>query len=238
MTENDSFRPNHRVLDAFVAWIEQPCFDRQHARNWAHLYNADPEAAMCEATFWAVLADCGVVLEPNADLTGRKAAPDFRCRKGSQTFYVEVTCIQTRTATRKTSLDPTPADGAGEFGHLNDAIVEECRKKTPQCANLDAPCLLAVGTFHFQASTLAVQALFMEWLLTGETAIGWDFDPQLGRGVGDPYQVTSFRSASFSRLSKLVGVEHIRHPISALLVGGLGCEPPRLFRITASEPRS
>jgi len=238
MPETNEFRPNQRVLNAFVPWIEQNVFDRQHARNWARLYRADPEAAMCEATVWAVLNDCNVTVAPNADLTGRKAAPDFLCHKDGSKFYVEATCIRSDTATRGTALAsiPCPGSSAGWYRPLNDAIFQECVNKTGQCANLDAPCVLAVGTFHHQASVLGVQKTFIEWLLTGETRIAWDFDPERGECVGEPYQITDFRSAAFTRRSKLEGIEHARHPISALLVGGFGCQPVRVYGVVHPNP--
>lgn len=235
---NNEFQPNHRVLSAFIKWIEQNTFDPQHAKNWARLYRADPQAAMCEATFWAVFKDCGVTVEPNADLTGAKQTPDFRCSKDSSMFYAEITCIRVDTATRKTALEsePRPGEGAKNYRHLNDAIFQECVNKTTQCANLDAPCVLAVGTFHHRASVLGVRRTFMEWLLTGEASIGWDFDPKLGQCVGESYQVTSFRSATFTRMTRLQSVEHVRQPISALLVGGFGCNPPQLFGLLHPNP--
>lgn len=238
MIANADFEPNHRVLDAFVRWLEQGRFDQQHARNWAKLYHADPEAAMCEATFWAVLSDCGVDVEPNADLIGAKQAPDFRCHRNGRAFYVEVTCIRVETATRESGLksEPQPGEGASPYRHLNDLIFQECVNKTRQCSNLDAPCVLAVGTFHHRGSILGIRKTFMEWLLTGEASIGWEFDPHLGMCVGEPYQVTSFRSAAFTRLSPIAGIESRRQPISALLVGGFGCDPPQVLGLLHPNP--
>lgn len=233
-----TFQPNHKVLNAFIKWIESPRFDPQHAEKWARLYTDNPEAAMCEATFWAVLHDSGVDVEPNADLTGSKQCPDYRCMKDGAKFYVEVTCIQIDTATRESGLQSIPdgKTGAQFYHHLNDAIFNKCVNKTPQCAGLEAPCLLAIGTFHFQGSVLGVKKTFMEWLLTGEASIGWKFDARLGKCVGKPYQVTSFRSATFTRLTRLEGIEQVRQPISAVLVGGFGCDPVNLFGLLHPNP--
>src|SRR5262245_29739260 len=110
MSKSLTFQPNQRVLDEFFNWIEQPQFDQRHARHWGELYNNHPEAAMCEATFWAVLTDCGVSVSPNRYLDESKPSPDFLCHKGGVKFYVEVTCIQENTATRATSLAPVPYD--------------------------------------------------------------------------------------------------------------------------------
>ena len=136
----DSFHPDVRVRDKFIDWIEQ--FDVRHARMWAHRYNADPQGAMCEAMYWGVLTDCGVEVEPNADLEGGGASPDFLCHKHGQSFYFEATCIQIHAATDESSLDHLPKDGTMWYRSLNDLIYGEVKSKTPQCANLDAPCLL------------------------------------------------------------------------------------------------
>ncbi|GMU24349.1 MAG: hypothetical protein AMXMBFR13_44230 [Phycisphaerae bacterium] len=229
-----TFRPDTRVLDKFIAWIER--FETQHARNWARLYNADPEAAMCEAMFWGVLTDCGVTVEPNADLGGLKKAPDFVCSKGGRKFYVEVTCILIDTATEHSSLPSASEPGARHYHHLNDAIFAEVTSKTPQCSNLDAPCVLAVGTFHYHASISCIRKTFVEWLLTGETNIGWYFDPSLGTAVGEPFQATNFKRAAFLKPSPLIGVEPARKPISALIVAGFGCKPPQVYGAIHPHP--
>jgi hypothetical protein len=227
MASSTRFVPNARVLDAFIRWIEQPEFDPLHAKHWRQLYLDDHEAAMCEATFWAVLADCGVQVKPNTDLTGQTQTPDFACRKNGTKFYVEVTCIRIDTATDETGLDPFPqiASHAGHYALLNKAIFFECKNKTPQCANLDAPCIVAVGTFHPQASCRAVRRLGVEWLVTGEARIAVQFNRQAGRGVGRPYQITRYDWAAFAGVSQLAAVEPKRQPISALLIGGFGCTP-------------
>lgn len=228
------FHPNHRVLDAYIKWIEQ--FDIRHARAWAHQYNADPEAAMCEAMYWDVLICCGATVEPNADLTGAQKAPDFVCWKDGTKFYVEVTCIRMDTVTKHTGLQHVPNGGASQYSHLNDVIFGEATSKTPQCANLDSPCVLAVGIFHFSASMLCVKKVFAEWLLTGETSLAWNFDTRLGRAVGQPFQTTNFKSASFLRPGGLYGVEPARQPISALMVAGFGCERPPVLGVLHPAP--
>lgn len=179
--------------------------------------------------YWGVLCDCGVSVEPNADLDGGQSAPDFVCRKDDRKFYVEVTCIRIETATECTSLPAVPTDGARHYRSLNDAIHAEVVSKTPQCANLDAPCVLAVGTFHYHASVSCIRRTFIEWLLTGESSISGYFDPRRGESVGAPFQVTRLNSASFFKPSPLIGVEPARKPVSALIVAGFGRTPPSIY---------
>lgn len=233
-TAATQFQPDTGVLREFIRWIEQ--FDKRHARAWALRYKADAEAATCEAMFWGVLTDCGVTVEPNADLTGGKRAPDFVCHKHGQKFYVEVTCIHIDTATEHTALEHMPKTGGGFYSPLNDAIFKEVVSKTPQCANLDAPCVLAIGTFHHCASASCVCKIFTEWLLTGVSQIGFHFDPRLGQVVGEPFELTHLKSATFVRPSNLVGVEPARQPVSALLIAGFGCKPPPILGALHPNP--
>jgi hypothetical protein len=58
---------------------------------------------MCEATFWKILTDRGVQVQPNEDLTGAVNAPDFLCAKDGKQFYVEVTCVLRQTTSAKTA---------------------------------------------------------------------------------------------------------------------------------------
>jgi hypothetical protein len=193
---------------------------------------------MCEATFWAVLTDCGAQVEPNRDLSGESKSPDFVCHKNGKKFYVEVTCIRIDSAAEETGLNSlSSTDGrAVHYALLNRSIVVECISKTPQCANLDAPCIVAVGTFHHRASVCAVRKLCAEWLVTGETRVAMQFDPKAGKAIGQPYQVTEFEWAAFAGVSQLAGVEPKRQPISAVLIGGLGCDPVNMLGALHPNP--
>lgn len=111
---------------------------------------------------------------------------------------------------------------------MNEGIRGEIINKTAKCANLDAPCVLGVGTFHYHASTVAVKKSFIEWLHT-DACISLGFDPRAGQIVAEPYQVARRRKSVFVQLFDGGGVAHVRRPISALLVGGFGCEPARIF---------
>ena len=65
MNSSAEFAINTKIVRAFVRWLEQ--HDQRHAENWGHLYVDDREAAMCEATIWAILTDCDVRVMPNRD---------------------------------------------------------------------------------------------------------------------------------------------------------------------------
>ena len=59
---------------------------------------------------------------------------------------------------------------------------------------------------------------------------------QRGQAVGEPYSVTTLKSAAFVRPGENEWIEHIRHPISGLLVGGFGCWPRSLFGLLHPNP--
>ena len=221
------FRPNTEVCDLYLKWSEQ--FDVRHAKMWAHRYESDPEAAMCEATYWKVLQGCGVDVQPAEDFASNQPSPDFRCETDDEVFYVEVTCLHMDTVAKETSLSHGPTDGGGAYGSLNSAIFDKVKQKTPQCADLDAPALVAVGTFHFQASCLCIRKHFVEMLLTGDTMISFTIDTRTGSGAGDSFLSTDLKSATFIRPNQVSGIEEARLPVSGVLIGGFGCETPIIY---------
>lgn len=211
-------------------------YDPQHRADWDRLLNADPEAAICECNVRALLADHGCEVQPNVDVTEDGKSPDFICHQDGQPFYVEVTSISIEVATQKTALSHLPSSGAQHYGNLNNTIFNECRQKTPQCVALNHPSLVAVGTQHFQASCLCIQRKNIEMLLTGEALIAWNVDVRDGGAVGEPYQVSHLKSATFVRPSGEGEMEHARCPVSGMLLCGFGCEPWRVLGLLHPNP--
>lgn len=215
MTSVD-FKPYQQVLAKFRGWIKQ--FDPRHASLWEQRFKDNPESAACEAMFWDVLANCGVILEPNADLDNSTPGPDFRCSKNTKIFYVEVTCIEVETVTEHTGLSHVPKSGPQHYELLNNTIRSKIVQKTTQCANLDAPCVLAIGTFHYHASEICINPSCVEELLTGEIGMTWNFDKRLDRPVGDPFLSTNFKSAAFNKRNMCMADGTARKSVSAILV--------------------
>ena len=169
--------PFRSLIEEFTAWLDK--FEPQHRRNWENLLHADDEAALSEAMTWLILVEQGVQVQPNADLKGEVRRPDFRCTKNGRPFHVEATCIRKETLEAQTGL---ASSGKRSFtaikwqGFLR-AVFSEVTSKTPQCANSDAPCLLAIGTFHGPAGMGFIKKKFVvAQLLTGEATIAWDVD--------------------------------------------------------------
>lgn len=228
-----AFQPDTKLVRQFVNWIER--FDIRHARSWARRFHADPEAAMCEATYWGLLTDCGVGVKPNEALTGETGGPDFACCKDGRRFFVEVTCIKIDTATEKTSLAHPTSSKFQSYSNLNDSIFWECQNKTPQCGKVNDPCLVGVGTFHCPASVSCVAKDRLEDLLTGERRLAWNEDVSRGEAVGDPYEITHLRSAAFLKPGE-GEVAPARSSISGVLVGGFGRHPPNVYGLLHPNP--
>jgi len=208
----------------------------QYLCNWERLLNSDEEAAFAEARVRALLEGYGVGVEPNEDLTGARQQPDFRCCRGVGEFYVEVTTIRIDSATAKTGI---PTQGSREcttFRPLNEAIFSKCLRKAAQCGDLDAPALVAIGTFHGFAAMISFDRISLNDLLTGETKLECLVDKSTGNQVGQPYQITELHSAAFLRPDETQEVGYARSSISGLLLCGLGSEPPSVRGVLHPNP--
>ena len=192
---------------------------------------------MCEATYWGVLHDCGVSVQPYEGSLHDRPSPDFLCEKGGERFYVEVTCLHIDRVSEATSLSHFASPGAQNYANLNRAIFQEVIGKTRQCAALDAPALVAVGTFHYQASALCFQKKHIEMLLTGDSMISWLINTQTGKSVGDLFLSTKLRSATFLKPGGRHGPQAARLPVSGLLLGGFGCDPVHVYGLLHPDPK-
>jgi hypothetical protein len=231
----------YRVIENQKAWLGH--FGAQYLRMWEQLLRADEEAALCEAMVREIIESEAVRVEPNADLTGKTRQPDFRCVKNSSQFYVEVTCVHKTTLTDKTGLPPPDSHGPVRTPPLIpvrwqgflEAVFSECRGKTRQCANLEAPCLVAVGTFHAPAAmTFVAKRFVVEQLLTGETKMGWEIDVRSGQ-TSETYPVTDLWPAAFVKPDQQV-VTGARCPISGMLVCGFGVASKPVYGLLHPEP--
>lgn len=216
------------LLGEHRSWLNR--FNPQFGKNWEKLRWHDPEAAMCEAAVRRLLEQNGNNVEPNETLDGTKQSPDFRCTQADKLFFVEATSISMEKATELTGLAHLPDSGFSFsfYGRVTDAIFRAAIAKTPQCANLGQPAVVAVGTFHFPASHLCFERKHLELLLTGETSISNNIDTATGSPVGDAYLSTKLRSATFLSPEKGGNMRHARNPVSGILACGFGCDPPTI----------
>lgn len=227
------------LLQACSAWVELEeehrhwlsTFDRQYLRNWEKVRNGNYEAALCEAAGRRMLQSHDVTVEPNEDLSGFERRADFRCSRNKRSFLVELTCIPIAKAVEETGLPHPFQPGFRAYRHLNDAIFMKCwDKNSSQCSGTDLPTLLAVGTFHFDASVLCMSRKFANMLLTGETSLSWNVNMRTGEGVGDIFQTTELHSASFLKPG-MRSIRKARASLSGLLLCGFGCIPPKVIGV-------
>lgn len=198
-------------------------FDSRYARNWEKLYAADSEAALTEASVRRMLQSHNTIVEPSENHDGGRGGPDFRCLVGRNHFYVEVTCISIANAEKRTEVK----DGATGFSPFNvtgmiEAVFNECVNKARQCGDLDAPALVAVGTFHATAAMMGFKKVLVNMVLSGKTSMTWDIDMSTGQQVGETYQTTTLEKAAFLRFDQTQDVEFARSSISGVLLGGVG----------------
>ena len=183
------------------------------------MFNANLEAALCEAATRKLLVDHGCDVEPFED--SGLGGVDFKCSKNGNTFYVEATCITKDVASDKSGLTHLPQrNKATYYKFLTQTIWQELSNKTSQCSGLTKSCIVVIGTFHFQVGCRCFRELAAEDLLTGKTYITQHIDTKLGKAVGEVYQSTKLESSAFIRPDKKSPnlFEHARCPISAVLL--------------------
>ena len=176
-----------------------------------------------EVRQWLQLAGCTV--SPNESLSGLCGGPDFRCERHGKRFYVEATCIEVGTAEKRTGIPfrRMGASGVDIYG-MTDAILKECQGKAPQCADLDAPCLLAIGTFHLIAATVGFKKVLLAQVLTGHVSMSWEIDLATGETIDGVHNESSLRAAAFIKPDS-GAVSFARLSISGLLFPQVGRSP-------------
>jgi hypothetical protein len=233
-----TFQPDQNLINDHLSWLGN--FDARYTKNWEKLLNQDPEAAACEASVRRVLHQNGNSVEPNEKLSGNSKSPDFVCSQAGKKFFVEATCIRIEIASERTGLvhpfDEKAFTKFSGFSPLNEAIYLEAKNKTPQCSNLGEPVLVAVGTFHWQASYLCLDQVHLELLLTGTTSLSHDISQSTGAPIGDSYVSTKLESAAFLRFGNASLMNPALKPVSGILACGFGCNPHLVRCVLHPDP--
>lgn len=196
-------------------WLKSFC--KLHLQNWKKLLKEDREGAMCEAVIRCLLESHGCLVEPTEEAGGSSRSPDFRCMADGRELYVEATCIKIATATRITGLEPGSRE-AESFSLLTRSILYACKSKASQCSGLEAPALLAVGTFHADAAELCFGHFGPEELLSGERRIRGHVDTRTGQTTGRIRVIRDCDTAAFLKRSPTEGFGFGRLSISGLLL--------------------
>ncbi len=213
-----------QLINEYREWLSG--FNGQLLDQWNDLLKANVEAALCEAETRKLLSSHGCDVEPFEDPS--IGGVDFKCTKDGNVFYVETTCITKEVATERSGLtDLTQFGKATYYAPLTRTFWQELSNKTSQCSGLDAPCLVVIGTFHFQAGCRCFGKRLVKDLLTGTPSISVTIDTKLGKAIDEPTQITELESSAFIRPSKGSEnfFEYARCPISAVLLCPFGSDP-------------
>jgi hypothetical protein len=101
--------------------------------------------------------------------------------------------------------------------YMTEAIFNECINKASQCANLDAPVLLAIGTFHTAAAMSGFDKILVNMSLTGQAMMAWNIYPDVGQ-ESETYSVTELKRATFLKPAPGRTIGFARSSISGLLL--------------------
>jgi hypothetical protein len=224
------------LADEHRQWLSP--FNPQYLANWEKLLNNDSEAAICEAAVRRWLQASGVSVKPNERLTGNCGGPDFSCSNGVAHFYVEVACISIANAENRTSIKN---ESKRQFAPYNvmgmtEAVFAKCHDKAPQCANLDGPALVAVGTFHELAAMVGFDKMRFSNVLTGKTSLAWNICIQTGQQIGETYNTTEFEKAAFLRHDDVEEVGFKRSSISGVVALSVGTWPIKGIGVLHPNP--
>lgn len=216
-------------------------FDEVHLHAWDNLFTKDnSEAALCEAATRQLLEDLDFNVEP-CSFGGNDRNPDFKCQNNSKLFYVDATCVMKDTATRRSQLDDIPHNQkASYYFLLTETFFRKADKKESQFEKLNAPCLIAIGTLHFQVGALCFDKKSAEKILTGKSRITIPFSKSTGGTVGKPYNSTSLKSAPFLKVRKIICdeplIQPVRQTVSAVLLYPFGTHPAKCLGILHPKP--
>ena len=223
-----------KEIEQYRDWLKSS--SELHLKRWEDLLVSNPEAAICEALTKQMFSGQHVDIKLNEDISS--GGPDFLCAKNGKSFYVEATCISKDAATRESGLSDKPQHKASHYALLTKKIFGEICNKTPQCSNLSKPCLVAVGTLHFQAGCLCFNKHSAEDLLTGTTFITAPIDTRTGQATRKPYEATELESAVFVRPLKTSpkSIEFARSPVAAVLLCPFAARPTKIVGVLHPNP--
>ncbi len=231
-----------QLIGGHREWLKG--FDGVHLNVWDNLFKKDnSEAALCEAGTRQLLQELDVNVEPYS-LGGNDPNPDFKCQKDSKLFYVDATCVMKDTATRRSKLDDVLHNQnnqkASFYSLLTEAYFRKAGKKVSQFENLDAPCMIAIGTLHFQAGVLCFDKKSAVQLLTGKPSISIPISTQTGGAVGESYNSTSLENALFLKLRNIIcdepPIQPVWQTVSAVLLCPFNTHPIKCLGILHPKP--
>jgi hypothetical protein len=206
-------------------------FGEERLKRWKALLKKDEEAAICEAITRGFLSENNLDIEPYEDES--EGGPDFLCRRNGNHFYVEATCMLRDKVTEKTNLSEEMK--ASYYCRLTWPILRKTVNKTPRCSGVDAPCVVAVGTFHGPAGALCFSENAVEDLLTGTPKLSLNINVERGEAVGGPHQSTELENSAFIK-EENGQIVAVRKTISALILCPLAWDRMKAVGVLHPEP--
>lgn len=227
-----------QLIGGHRGWLKG--FDKVHLDAWDNLFTKDnSEAALCEAATRQLLQELAVDVEP-CPLGGNDRTPDFKCQKGSILFYLDATCVLKDTATKRSQLDDVPHEKASFYSLLTETHFRKAVEKVTQFEHVDAPCMIAIGTFHFCAGARCFDKKSAQEILTGKSGVGVQISKRTGGAVGEPYNTTSLEAAPFLEARKIICdeplIQPVRRTVSAVLLCPFGTQPTRCLGVLHPKP--
>ncbi len=216
-----TFHIDQQPIAEHRTWLDQ--FAAKHRRSWEKDLSNDPEAACCEAGFRRLLQANGSSVTPNERTNSKGGTPDFRCESADGPFYFEATCLQIKTIVDKYALSPDIGDlpKMEAFGEKDviPLFFEKCRRKADQCAGMDAPSVLGIGTFHRTAGWFSLEVDRVDELLAGTQEFRIFFDSTRNGIAGGPAPLTSLNESFALRYgASTEDVQRARRSISAVVL--------------------
>lgn len=212
------------LVEEHRSWLRP--FGDQYLKKWNDLLKSQVEPAICEASTRKLLSDHDIKVEPYEDISS--GGPDFLCTKNGKSFYVEVTCITKDAMTRATGL-PNEPEGSGICSSSSPTkrVLQEIVRKTKQCANLNAPCIVVVCTLHQWGGMVVTSDIEIQKLLTGEPLIGATLELNSKRFEKLRW-ISELYGALFARFAKTEEekIEEARKTISAVLMFAISAKNP------------
>lgn len=187
----------------------------KHLEKLIRLENGNIAGARAEAVTYYFLRSFRCQVE-NFDHPS-KGGPDFKCRKQSFEFLVEVTSLNSESVVEHSGVVNEIPDKiyASACKKINNLIFRKAINKTKQLSKYsEFPRILVITTEHVHGSIL-FDSTTSELLLTGNYKI----QVEVGKTITHTRNITDLDTAVFFRKNTKTGkIESCRRSISAILL--------------------